>query len=100
MVMSACSWVMKLLLLWLLFTPCLLSGFKYPPQATDARVDVYRKVGHVELRMWIFGETDPAMRKPAIVFFFGGSWRGGSPEQFERQARHFAGRGMIAITAD
>lgn len=100
MVMSACSWVMKLILLWLLFTPCLLAGFKYPPQANDARVDVYRKVGDVELRMWIFGETDPAKRKPAILFFYGGSWRSGSPAQFERQARHFAGRGMIAITAD
>jgi acetyl esterase/lipase len=34
------------------------------------------------------------------VFFFGGGWNGGSPEQFENQARHFAKRGMIAITAD
>jgi acetyl esterase len=34
------------------------------------------------------------------VFFFGGGWNSGSPEQFETQARHFAKRGMIAITAD
>jgi len=34
------------------------------------------------------------------VFFFGGGWHGGSPAQFEDQARYFAKRGMIAITAD
>ncbi len=54
--------IMKFLLVWLFLTPCLLAGFKYPPQADDARVEVYRKVGDVELRMWIFGETDPAKR--------------------------------------
>lgn len=34
------------------------------------------------------------------MFFFGGGWSVGTPERFENQARHFAKRGMIAITAD
>lgn len=72
----------------------------YPPVFKDARVETYRKVGSIELRLWIFGESDRKVRKPAIVFFFGGGWSGGSPDQFENQARHFAKRGMIAITAD
>jgi acetyl esterase len=72
----------------------------YPPTFVDARVEIYRKVDSTELKLWIFGETDPKVRKPAIVFFFGGGWNSGSPEQFEGQARHFADRGMIAITAD
>jgi len=76
------------------------AGFPYPPKAADARVETYRTVGDIALRLWIFGESDPADLKPAIVFFYGGSWKSGSPVQFERQARHFAERGMIAITAD
>ncbi len=72
----------------------------YPPTFKDARVETYRKVDKTELKLWIFGESDPKAPKPAIVFFFGGGWNAGSPEQFEAQARHFAQRGMIAITAD
>jgi acetyl esterase len=45
-------------------------------------------------------DEDPEKPKPAIVFFFGGGWVGGSPTQFERQARHLAERGMIAMVAD
>lgn len=72
----------------------------YPPTFKDARVETYRKVDSSSLKLWIFGESDPEVPKPAIVFFFGGGWNSGSPQQFESQARHFAERGMIAITAD
>ena len=37
---------------------------------------------------------------PAIIFFFGGGWVGGSVKQFEPHARYFAERGMISILAD
>jgi acetyl esterase/lipase len=72
----------------------------YPPTFTDARVETYRTIDSTELKLWIFGESDPKELKPAIVFFFGGGWSSGSPAQFENQVRHFAKRGMIAITAD
>jgi acetyl esterase len=72
----------------------------YPPTFKNARVETYRKIDSTELKLWIFGESDPKTPKPAIVFFFGGGWNGGTPAQFEDQARHFAKRGMIAITAD
>jgi len=71
-----------------------------PPTFTDARVETYRKIDSTELKLWIFGQPDSKKPKPAIVFFFGGGWNAGSPAQFENQARHFARRGMIAITAD
>ena len=87
------------LLLCLLATP-LLAQSTYPPIFTDARVETYRTIDSTELKLWIFGESDPKAQKPAIVFFFGGGWNSGSPAQFENQARHFAKRGMIAITAD
>ncbi len=70
------------------------------PTLQEARVETYRKIDSTELKLWIFGESDPKVPKPAIVFFFGGGWNSGSPDQFEKQARHFAKRGMIAITAD
>ncbi|MDP1561776.1 MAG: alpha/beta hydrolase [Pirellulaceae bacterium] len=73
---------------------------KYPPKFDDARVETYRQIDSTELKLWIFGESDPKAPKPAMVFFFGGGWNSGSPDQFQNQARHFANRGMIAITAD
>lgn len=87
------------LFLCLLAAP-LFAAPSYPPTFQDARVETYRKIGSNELKLWIFGESDPKAKKPAIVFFFGGGWNSGSPAQFENQSRHFAKRGMIAITAD
>lgn len=87
--------------IWLLaLTAPLFAQSPYPPKFKDARAETYRKIDSTELKLWIFGESDPKVPKPAIVFFFGGGWNSGSPAQFEGQARHFADRGMIAITAD
>lgn len=78
------------------------SGFAYPPKLDGAREEVYRRVGDVALKVWIFEPQGHSTNKPlpAIVFFFGGGWQSGSPAQFERQCRHLASRGMVAITAD
>jgi len=38
-------------------------------------------------------------KRPAIVFFFGGGWVGGSPSQFYPHSRHLADKGMVAISA-
>ncbi len=38
-------------------------------------------------------------KRPAIVFFFGGGWVGGTPAQFFPQSRYLASRGMVAISA-
>lgn len=73
----------------------------YPPVIEGARSETYRKVGETELKVWIFEPAAKAAKPlPAIVFFFGGGWTGGSPTQFEPQSRHLASRGMIAIVAD
>ena len=73
----------------------------YPPTIEGTKSETYRKVGETELKVWIF---EPAQKSgkplPAIVFFFGGGWVGGSPTQFEPQSRHLAARGMVAIVAD
>lgn len=77
------------------------SGLNYPPELPDARAEVYKTVGDTELSLYIFEPASgPDNERPAIVFFFGGSWRHGSPEMFAQHCRHLASRGMVAITAD
>ncbi len=78
-------------------------GFSYPPTFEGARAETYKEVNGTKLQLWIFEPAEkPAAgaKRPAIVFFFGGGWSSGSPAQFERQCRHLAERGMVAITAD
>lgn len=67
-----------------------------------AKNEVFKKVGDIELKVHIFDPPGfkPTDRRPAIVFFFGGGWAVGSAVQFVPQCRHFASRGMVAITAD
>ena len=73
----------------------------YPPVIEGTKSETYRTVGDTELKAWIFEPTQKSAKPlPAIVFFFGGGWTGGSPTQFEPQSRHLASRGMIAIVAD
>jgi len=73
----------------------------YPPTIEGTKSETYRKVGDTELKVWIFEPAQKTAKPlPAIVFFFGGGWTGGSPTQFEPQSRHLAARGMIAIVAD
>ncbi|MCX6603968.1 MAG: alpha/beta hydrolase [Acidobacteria bacterium] len=75
---------------------------KYPPVLEGAHEEVYKTIGTVELRLWIYNPPGhaPTDSRPAIVFFFGGGWANGSPAQFENQAKLLAARGMVAITAD
>ncbi|MBM3333673.1 alpha/beta hydrolase [Candidatus Sumerlaeota bacterium] len=74
----------------------------YPPTLPDARVEVYKTIGDVKLNIYIFDPADHKAtdKSPAIVFFFGGGWRTGSPGQFQHHCRYLASRGMVAMTAD
>lgn len=59
----------------------------------------YKKVGDTELKLFV--EKPPGWkatdRRPAIVFYFGGGWVGGTPEQFLKQSEYLASRGMVGI---
>jgi acetyl esterase len=62
----------------------------------------YKKASEVSLKMRIYKPqgwkaTD---QRPAIVFFFGGGWSKGSPDQFHEHCLHLAWRGMVAMAAD
>ena len=66
---------------------------------SGAKVEVYKAAGETKLKLFIFNPAGAPARS-AIVFFFGGGWKGGSPVQFETQCRYFASRGMLAVAAD
>jgi acetyl esterase len=76
-----------------------------PPQPLaieGASTHVYKSIDGVDLRLHAFTPPNHSAsdRRPAIVLFFGGGWTQGSITQFVPQARHLAGRGMVAIVAD
>ena len=75
---------------------------EYPPNLTNVQEDVYRTVGDVELKIYTFNPEghQSSDRRAAIVFFFGGGFKQGSPAQFEQHCKYFASRGMVALTAD
>jgi acetyl esterase/lipase len=77
-------------------------AFSYPPEFSDAQTVTYKTVGGTMLALYVFNPEGhkASDTTPAIVFFFGGGWTGGSPGQFEQQCRYLASRGMVAITAD
>ncbi len=73
--------------------------FEFP----GAVAETYKTASGDELKIYIFSppDHDPAKEaRPAIVFFFGGGWVGGSPGQFEQHCRYLASRGIVAMTAD
>ncbi len=75
---------------------------KYPPHIDGAEEITYKTIDETKLTLWIFTpeihkSTDT---KPAIVFFHGGSWKGGNPAQFEKHCEYLSARGMVAIVAD
>jgi acetyl esterase len=74
----------------------------YPPKLDGAAVETYKTVGDTKLNLWIYYPPGhkPTDKRSAIVFFFGGGWTNGSPQQFEQHCKHLASRGMVAMTAD
>ena len=62
---------------------------------------VYKEIDGVSLEMTMYKpQISSNVKLPAIVFFFGGGWVGGSPSQFELQAEYLATRGIIAFCPD
>lgn len=73
-----------------------------PATLPGAETEIYKTVGDVSLPLHIFTPEGhrSGQSRPAIVFFFGGAWRNGSPAQFEKHCAYLASRGMVAITAE
>ena len=67
--------------------------------APDKKV-VYKKIDSLELSLHLFFPENHSISDqiPALVFFHGGGWKGGSPSHFYNQARYFASKGMVAVS--
>ena len=68
-----------------------------------AKVETYKVASGDEMKLYILnpkGHNPKRDKRPAIVFFFGGGWNGGTPTQFEQHSRYLAARGMVAAVAD
>ena len=82
--------------------PALTEETFVPEKAVVYKIAADSTGADVELKLHIFypdGHT-PADNRPAIVFFFGGGWNGGTPSQFYPHCEYLASRGMVAISAE
>jgi acetyl esterase/lipase len=83
------------------FFVCLLSVVWSTAEAAPpvGNKHIYKKVDDRELALYVtkpdgWKSTDT---RPAIVFFHGGGWTGGSPGQFTEHSRYFASRGLVCV---
>ncbi|MDZ4759647.1 MAG: alpha/beta hydrolase [Alphaproteobacteria bacterium] len=70
--------------------------FETVPGATGL---TYKTAGR-DLRIHIFQPDSPAAKRPAIIFFFGGGWRGGMITALAGQAEALSRHGYVAAVAD
>ena len=72
------------------------------PRLLGADTVIYKRVEERELKLFIEKPASwkAADQRPAIVFFFGGGWVSGTPEQFLKQSEYLAARGMVGIRVE
>ncbi len=72
-------------------------AISYKPEVVN-----YKTIEHGNLSLHIFKPQKKRSEemKPAIVFFFAGGWKSGSPLQFYRECAYYASKGMVAISVD
>lgn len=72
------------------------------PGLRAAETVVYKQAGNRGLRLLIEKPSGwkPEGKLPCMVYFFGGGWVGGTPEQFLPQSSYFATRGMVGIRVE
>ena len=63
---------------------------------------LYKNTNEGELNLFVYKplKFDIKKKHSCIVFFHGGGWNSGNPEQFDRQSRYFASRGMVAVSVE
>lgn len=81
---------------------CALIGGRTADAGITTKAEVYATRGERNLGIHLhFPEGwNAGDKRPGIIFFFGGGWSNGSPDQFLAQAEYFASRGMVAARAD
>lgn len=63
---------------------------------------VYKKVDGRELKIYVTKPADwkAGDTRPAVVFYHGGGWVGGSPGQFTEHSKYLASRGMVCFQVE
>ena len=63
---------------------------------------IYKQAGDRALKLLVDKPAgwQASDHRPAIVFFFGGGWVGGTPTQFLKQSEYLASRGMVGIRVE
>lgn len=74
----------------------------YPTASAAAtRTIIYRRVANQELRLHIWDPPQPsATPRPAVLFFHGGGFTGGSPHGYRGQCDTLAKLGIVGISAE
>ncbi len=78
-------------------------SFATAPDTTAAGENfVYKKVGEREMSLFVSKPADwkATDQRPAIVFFHGGGWVGGTASLFDGHCEYFASRGLVCATVD
>lgn len=74
-----------------------------PEEAFSPEIVGYKKLEDGDsLTLHVFRprETGDGEKRPAIVYFFGGGWKLGTPIQFYRECAYYASKGMVAVSVD
>lgn len=85
-----------------LFLAASLSAIGAEAQKTVGEMFVYKKVDGREMKLYVSKPADwkSSDQRPAIVFFHGGGWVGGSPSSFNGHCEYFASRGLVCATVE
>ena len=70
--------------------------------ATAQEHVMYKQIDTTKLIMEVHRPEliEPGQKYPAMVFFFGGGWKGGTLKHFERHAKYFSKRGLVCFLVD
>ncbi len=61
---------------------------------------IYRRIGKVSLKAYVFRPATAGNARPAILLFHGGAWRLGEAAWTFQRAKEFAGKGLVAISIE
>ena len=67
---------------------------------TGQETVLYKQVDTAKLFLEVYAPKANDKLRPAMVFFFGGGWRGGTRQQFLPHARYFSQKGIVCFLAD
>lgn len=75
---------------------------QYPPNIAGAPSHVFRRASGRNLRIWLRYPAGAASGGGlgAVIFFFGGGFQVGTPQQFDYQAKVLAENGIVGVLAD